>query len=183
MIPSGIKIQNAVYTTKWLLTRVASGIDLNRMSTASRRDFPLGVSGSQMTLAPETCFLEVPFPEPPPFSYLLTFECPIREADMRGAGDAGFSGQYYDPDHGYSQQVFIENSGEFAASGCDCLHRYSAAVKLKAGKLADVLSFFPSARSKIILKEIEPLGTGSPPIQVTLWQGEVRSSEEFYRKA
>lgn len=180
MSPTGIKIQESKYTPNWLLTGVSGGIDLRRMSTASRRDFPSGVSGSQMALEPETCFLEVPFNTPPPFSYLLTFEGCLREADMRSAGDAAFSGQFYDENHGYSQQVFESNSGELADLGCDCIHRYSAAALKSEGKFADVLSFLPSALPKLVLKKIEPIGSESPPVKITLWNGDVRSVEEFY---
>jgi hypothetical protein len=134
MYPANVNIVDSEYTAYWLLTGVSAGIDLNRMSTASeRRDFPAGVSGSHMALRADTCFTEVAVTEETPFSYLLTFRAKVKEADLRCAGDAAFSGQYYDKDHGYSQEVFIQNSGEFASLGCDCLHHYSAAVKQQKG--------------------------------------------------
>jgi len=182
MYPPNIKIVESEYTAYWLLTGVAGGIYLNRMSTASdRRDFPAGVSGSHMALSADTCYLEVPVTEETPFSYLLTFLVKVKEADLRCAGDAAFSGQYYDRDHGYSQDVFIQNSGEFASLGCDCLHHYSAAAKRQKGTHEDVLAMFPSALPKLELIGVEPLGNNSPPITITLFDGEQRSSEDYYR--
>src|SRR5258706_241632 len=104
MLPAGTEIRESTYTTFWLLTGVAGGIDLNRMSTASRRDFPAGVSGSQMGLLPETCFVEVPFFQPPPFSYLL-----------------GFTGTpRHPPRASRPPSAFQQCTPDYADQGCDC---------------------------------------------------------------
>lgn len=179
MLPPGTEIRESTYTTFWLLTGVAGGIDLNRMSTASRRDFPAGVSGSQMGLQPETCFVEVPFSQPPPFSYLLGFTGTLKEADLRRAGDAAFSGRLYDSDHGYSQQIFQQCAPDYADHGCDCMHRFSFAIMRDTGRKEDVLSLFPSAREKLALVSVAPVGPGSPPVPITLFGGSTKSSADY----
>src|SRR5438067_1371354 len=99
MNPSGIPLVERDFTLKWLLTGVNDTIDLNRMSTAERRDFPLGISGSHMAASRQTCFTEVPFQAPPPHSYLLTFTGHLTCADYTKIPDQQFSGLYYDQDH------------------------------------------------------------------------------------
>jgi len=180
MNPSGIAITQGHYQTHWLLTGVKDGIDLQRMSTADRRDFPVGVSGSHMASERETCLIEVPFAQPPPFSYILTFNSDLTLADYRSAGDANFSGQLYSDHHGYSQEVFIENSGEFAKAGCDGLLRYSAAA-MKQTEMKEVFGLFPEARSKLSLVSIEPIGDSSPPVPIIHFDGTSGLSEQFYK--
>ena len=88
----------------------------------------------------------------------------------------------YAPEHGYSQQVFINNSGEFAAQGVEGLLRYSAPAYGLSKSLDEVLGLFPNARSKLTLTSIEPLGSESPPIPVLLFcASDPVSSKLYYR--
>ena len=126
-------------------------------------------------------FLRFRLHRPPAFSYLLTFKGTLTAADYRNAGDAQFSGKLYSEDHGFSQDAFIKNSGEFSAAGCDALLRYSAAAMTKTNEKREVLGLFPSAREKLSLVSIEALGDKSPPIPLTFFDGTTGSSEQFYK--
>jgi hypothetical protein len=183
MNPSGITTGERDFEFSWLLTGVSKGIDLNRMSTASRRDFPLGVSGSHMALSPETPFREIQFADDktPPNSFLLTMTGRLLYGDYTTIPDPVFSGKYYDADHGYSQEVFIENSGEYEALGLDTLLRLSFPAH-QLGLREIVGAMLPSARAKLRIAHIKPLETGSPPVPVYLFgESEPVSSEVFYK--
>jgi hypothetical protein len=181
MTPSGMITGERPFSLKWLLTGVANGIDLHRMSTGERRDFPAGVSGSHTALEEQTCYLEVPFKTPPPHSYMLSFTGTLKYADCTKEPNVDFSGTFYDADHGFSQQVFITNSGEYAALGLDGILRYSYPA-FQTGSLQEVVALFPSARPKLTLTSIAPLGDSSPPVPVLLFgQDKPVSSEVFYK--
>ncbi|HMP81249.1 MAG TPA: hypothetical protein PKA41_00915 [Verrucomicrobiota bacterium] len=185
MTPPGIITAQDSFTLYWLLTGVGACIDLNRMSTTARRDFPAGVSGSHMALKRETCFLELRIEQqsPPSGTYLLTLTASdLKYADYRSVPSQSFTGQMYSPDPGYSQQVFIDNSGKFAALSVEGLLHYSAPAYGLDKSLADVLGLFPAARHKLKLDRIEPLGLESPPIPVLLFGAtEPVSSVTYYR--
>lgn len=171
------RVRTSLY---WLVTGVSEVIDLNRMSTGSRRDFPNGVSGSHMAGDRETPFREVPFNTPPPNSYLLRFDADLIVEDYRANKDPNFDEQMYGPAQDYSQQVFIANSGEFAQRGINAIVRYSAPSKA-LGILSDVYGIFPSARSNLMLREIEPVGPNSPPIKIRLFDDtQDRMTSDFY---
>ena len=183
MIPPNIPIQNFQNETKWLLTGVSNGIDLKRMSTAEgRRDFPPGVSGSQMAWENDTCFLEVPFDKdsPPDYTYLLTFRAELKLADLRAVGDAGFSGNYYGKDHEFSQNLFIENAPEYTEAGCHGLLRYSAAALKQDDSRKEVLSLFPPALERLVLVKVEPIGRNSPSVPISFFDGESGFTDQFY---
>ncbi len=168
----GITSGQGTFTLYWLLTGVEQCIDLNRMSTTDRRDFPHGVSGSHMAVDRATCFLELRINQdaPPPKTYLLTFIGErLRYADYRYVPSANFSGQMYAPDYGYSQAVFQANSGAYAALEIDGLLRYSAPALALDSSRQEVVGLFPSARPKLTLKRIEHLGLFSPTIPVLLF--------------
>jgi hypothetical protein len=172
MIPEGIIPSEGSFTLYWLLTGVAHCIDLNRMSTTDRRDFPNGVSGSHMALDRSTCFLELHIDPltPPPRTYLLTLDGQsLRYADYRSVPSASFSGQMYAPEHGYSQTIFQSSSGEYAGLGLDGLLRYSAPALAFNNSRQEVVGLFPSARPKLTLRRIEHLGLESPAIPVLLF--------------
>ena len=185
MIPPGITTAQNTLTLYWLLTGVNDFIDLNRMSTTSRRDFPVGVSGSHMALKRETCFRELHIDPltPPPRTYLLTLTgSDLKYADYRSVPSHGFSGQMYAPEHGYSQQVFLDNSGEYAVLGVEGILRYSAPAYELNNSLEDVMGLLPNARSKLTLNRIEPLGLESLPIPVLLFGAtEPVGSNLYYR--
>jgi hypothetical protein len=170
--PEGITTGQCSITLHWLLTGVEHCIDLNRMSTTDRRDFPYGVSGSHMAVDRATCFLELHInpAAPPPKTYLLTLVGDsLRYADYRSVPSASFSGQMYAPEHGYSQSIFQTNSGEYAHIGLDGLLRYSAPALAINNSKQEVVGLFPSARPKLTLKSIEHLGLFSPAISVLLF--------------
>jgi hypothetical protein len=180
MIPDNVEIIEQHYETKWLLTGVAGEIDLKRMSTAGRRDFPVGVSGSHMALDEDTCRLEVAFEQPPKNSYVLSFTGCLRMADLRSAGDAQFSGQFYDANHDFSQYVFLENQPEYEKEGCDGIHRYSFVAMQKVNEKRDVVAIFPEAFSKLKLVNVQPLGTESPPISIRMPDGSMIQSDQLF---
>ncbi len=172
MNPEGITPGQGSFTLYWLLTGVEQCIDLNRMSTTDRRDFPRGVSGSHMAVERSTCFLELRIDPvaPPAKTYLLTFICgSLLYADYRHVPSASFSGQMYAPDHGYSQAVFQANSGEYAGLGIDGLLRYSAPSLAINNSRQEVVGLFSSARPKLTLKRIEHMGPFSPAVPVLLF--------------
>ena len=56
----GAKTVEHRVTTEWLVTGVANGIDMGRMSISSeRRDFAPGISGRHTAEKPSVCFLEL----------------------------------------------------------------------------------------------------------------------------
>jgi hypothetical protein len=171
------KVQVPLY---WLVTGVADMIDLNRMSTGDRRDFPFGVSGSHMAGDRATPFREVQFTAPPPNTYLLRFDADLIVGDYRTNKDPGFEEKMYGKAQNYSQEVFVANSGEFAQLGINAIVRYSAPSKA-AGIDSDVYGIFPSARGMLTLREIEPIGSNSPPIRIRLFEGpSERLTSDFY---
>ncbi|MDD2763874.1 MAG: hypothetical protein PHE83_07890 [Opitutaceae bacterium] len=166
MIPDGIKAGCEGFTLYWLLYDVGSCIDMNRMSDSSRRDFPERVRGSHMATKEETCFAECSISRysPPDRTYLLCFCARLKFADYREVPSAQFSGQMYAPSHDYSQFVFVQNSGEYAALGLNAIRRYSAPVYELSKTLEEVLALLPDARSELSLLWIEPIGFSSPPV-------------------
>jgi hypothetical protein len=183
MFPPNIPFQNFQQETKWLLTGVSNGIDLRRMSIAAgRRDFPADVSGSHMAWQDKTCFTEVPFDRaaPPPFTYLLTFKGELNLADLRSVGGAAFSGNFYGTNHEYSREVFLENIPEYTEAGCHGFLRYSAPALAQTNSHEEVVALFPSARQQLSLVQVEPIGSDSPPVPINLFDGSIRSSDEFY---
>lgn len=163
----------------WLITGVAGGIDLNRMSTADRRDFPEGVSGSHMAGDPITPFKEVKFNTPPPNSYLLAFDAELKVADCRGNTDPTLDAQLYGPTHDFSQEVFANNSGEFPRLGINSIVRWSAPC-LQEGIKADVYALLPDARQHLTLRSVTPIGSNSTPIGIRLFgETDFRPITEF----
>jgi hypothetical protein len=186
MIPDGIKTGSEEFTLYWLLSNVGSSIDMNQMSESSRRDFPAGVSGSHMATKEETCFTECRISRysPPDRTYLLCFRAKLKFADYREVPSAQFSGQQYGSTHDYSQSVFIQNSGEYAARGLNSIIRYSAPVLEISKNREEVLALFPDARSDLVLLWIEPVGLCSPPVLFIPFGSTVPiSSEHFPRNA
>lgn len=159
---NGVKTVEHAVKMQWLVTGVYAGIDMERMSLASgRRDFGHGISGRHTAEKPETCFreLEVTPASPPPFSYLITAEASLKEIDIRCAGDAVFSGNYYNSDETISQ-VIIEHNRSFLQSGnYDGVVRHSAAAYHKDKAYETVHALLPSAIEKTKIIKIEPLGT------------------------
>jgi hypothetical protein len=180
---NGAQTVEHTVTTEWLVTGVANGIDMGRMSISSeRRDFAPGISGRHTAEKPSVCFLELDVkPEsPPPFSYLLTVEAPLKEFDIRPAGDAPFSGNYYNADETISQ-IIVEQNRAFLESGhYNGLIRYSAAALAKLDTKETVHALLPSAIGKFTIKKIEPLGTGSPPVEIRWPDGRTESSTKYY---
>ena len=186
MNPDGIIPGEEELTLYWLLSNVRDRIDLNRMSDTSRRDFPEGVRGSHMATKEETCFAECQIDRhaPPPGTYLLSFRALLRFADYRSVPSEHFTGQMYSPSHGYSQQVFDLNSGEYAALGLNSIRRYSARVHEINHTLEDVLALLPDARRCLSLLWIEPIGPDSPPIEFVHYDSVDPAFTIFYpRKA
>ncbi len=163
----------------WLITGVSGGIDLNRMSTSDRRDFPQGVSGSHMAADPTTPFKEVRFTKAPAHSYLLAFDANLNVADCRRNTDPTLDEQLYGPTHDLSQQIFVRNTGEFQALGINGIVRWSAPC-LAEGIKADVYALLPEARQHLTLRSITPIGPNSPPVRIRLFgEDDYRSTTEF----
>ena len=186
MVPDGITTGNEEFTLYWLLSNVGSCIDMNRMSDSARRDFPAGVRGSHMATKEETCFAEcrISRHSPPDRTYLLCFRARLKFADYRAVPSAQFSGQMYSPNHDYSQFVFIQNSGEYAAFGLNAIRRYSAPIYELRKTLEEVLGLLPDARSDLTLLWIEPIGLASPAVPFVPHGSTTGISSDLYpRKA
>lgn len=166
MIPDGIKTGSEDFTLYWLLYGVGACIDMNLMSDGSRRDFPAGVRGSHMATKEETCFAECRISRyaPPDRTYLLCFRATLKFADYREVPSAQFSGQMYGAAHDYSQSVFVQNSGEYAALGLTAIRRYSALIFELTRTLDEVLALLPDSQRDLKLLWIEPIGINSPAI-------------------
>lgn len=181
---NGLQTVEQVVTTKWLVTGVANGIDMSRMSiTADRRDFAPGISGRHTSEEEKTSFLELAVqPQaPPPFSYMLTLSAPLKEADICPAGDAVFSGLYYNNDETYSQRIVAHNKGFLESGNYDAIKRFSAAALKQENSYQKVHALFPSAIPKTRIEKIEPLGPDSPPVQIRWPDGKVESTSAYYK--
>ena len=184
-ILNGAKTIEHTVTTEWLVTGVAGGIDMGRMSISSdRRDFAQGISGRHTAEKPNVCFLELDVkPEsPPPFSYMLTLEASLKEFDIRPAGDALFSGNYYNADETISQTIVEQNRPFLEGGHYDSLIRYSAAAIAKLDAKETVHALLPSAIAKFTIKKIEPLGAESPPVEIRWPDGRAEISSNYYPK-
>lgn len=180
----GLQTVEQVVTTKWLVTGVANGIDMSRMSIAAeRRDFAPGISGRHTSEQERTSFLELAVqPEaPPPFSYMLTLSAPLKEADICPAGDAAFSGLYYNDDETISQSIVAQNKGFLDSGNYDAISRFSAAALREENSYQKVHALFPSAIPKTRIEKIEPLGPDSPPIQIRWPGGKFESTSDYYK--
>ena len=182
---NGVKTVEHAVKMQWLVTGVSAGIDMGRMSIASGRlDFGPGISGRHTAENPETCFreLEVTPASPPPFSYLITAEASLKEIDIRSAGDAVFSGNYYNSDETISQGI-IEHNRPFLQSGnYDGVVRHSAAAYQKDMTYETVHALLPSAIDKTKIIKVEPLGANSPPVEIR-WPDGRRDSTSSYTGA
>lgn len=171
-------------TTEWLVTGVANGIDMGRTSiSADRRDFAPGVSGRHTAEKPSVCYLELDVkPEAPPaFSYMLTLKATLKEFDIRPAGDAQFSGNYYNSDESISQTIVEQNRPFLESGNYNGVVRHSAAAMAKLQTNETVHALLPSAVEKFTIERIEPLGTESPPIEIRWPDGRTESSTKYYR--
>jgi hypothetical protein len=184
MIPDGIKSGTEEFTLYWLLYDVDSCIDMNRMSDSSRRDFPAGVKGSHMATKEETCFAECRISRysPPTNTYLLCFRAALKFADYREVPSAQFSGKMYGASHDYSQFVFVQKSGEYAALGLNAIRRYSAPVYELTKTLHEVLALLPDSRRDLTLLWIEPIGPSSPAVPYVAYGSSIPISSEYYPK-
>jgi hypothetical protein len=182
MTPLGITTGCAEFILYWLLSNVGDCIDMNRMSDSSRRDFPIGVRGSHMATKEQTCFAEcrIRRDAPPGRTYLLSFRVLLKFADYRKVPSAQFSGQMYGTSHDYSQQVFVQNSGEYNALGLNSIRRYSAPIYEINHTLEEVLALLPDARSNLILLWIEPIGLSSPAVAFIPCGSATPLSSEYY---
>jgi hypothetical protein len=157
---------------------------MGRMSISSeRRDFAPGISGRHTAEKPSVCFLElgVTPDAPPPFSYMFTLKAPLREFDIRSAGGAPFSGDYYNSDETISQTIVAQNQAFFESGNYDGLIRHSAAALAKLNTKETVHALLPSAIGKFMIEKIEPLGAESPPVEIRWPDGRTESSTKYYR--
>jgi hypothetical protein len=169
-------------TMQWLVTGVVAGIDMGRMSIASgRRDFGPGISGRHTAEMSGTCFreLEVTPTSPPPFSYLITAEAALKEIDIRSAGDAMFSGSYYNPDETISQSIVEQNRPFLESGNYDGVIRHSAAAYHQSKAYETVHALFPSAINKTIIIKIVPLGEHSPSVEIRWPDGRRESTSNY----
>jgi len=182
---NGAQTVEHTVTTKWLVTGVANGIDMGRMSISSeRRDFPPGISGRHTAEKPSVCYLELGVTPGalPPFSYILTLRASLKEFDIRPAGDAQFSGNYYNIDETISQTIVAQNRGFLESGHYDGLIRHSAAALATFDTKETVHALLPSAIGRFTIEKIEPLGGESPPVEIRWPDGRTESSIQYYPK-
>jgi hypothetical protein len=157
--------------------------DLGWMSTAPRRDFGSGVSGSHLAIQFDTCLAELKLADPyPADSYHVMLTGSLRLLDLRKVADANFSGAYYSDDRSISCQI-VDANRDYLKSGCfDGILRYSKPL-VDVDSFQDVVALTPDAIGKLGVKTIVPLGAISKPLNVILSDGKVIPMVNYYPTA
>ncbi len=157
--------------------------DLGWMSTAPRRDFGSGISGSHLAMQFDTCLAELKLTDTyPADSYHVTLTGSLCLLDLRKVADANFSGAYYSDDRSISCQIVEANRDYLRSGGFDGILRYSKPL-VDVETFQDVVAITPDAIGKLGVKTITPLGTTSKPLNVILPDGKVVPMENYYPTA
>lgn len=161
-------------------TGMLRNYDLGWMSTAPRRDFGSGVSGSHFALNFDTCTMELKVATPyPSDSYHVTLTGSLKLLDLRRVADPAFSGYYYSEDRSISCQIVDANIDYLKSGEFDGILRYSKPL-VDVESFQDVVAITPYSIGKLVVKTIVPLGTVSKELNVILADGTAVPMMNYY---